>query len=113
LRALADDDAPVNGEEPEAVGEVPHGRRDADDVDGEDDGVAELAAHDVERLHRMLSDRKSVQSGDHAEAEVQDVEGYEEEKNYPSHALNCVEPVARVRVCEVVRARLPSDEQSV
>src|SRR5437764_496785 len=76
LRALADDDAPVNREEPEAVGEVPHGRDDADDIDGEDDCVAELAAHDVERLHRMLSDRKSVQSGYQAEAEVQDADGH-------------------------------------
>src|SRR5215212_8431726 len=48
LRALADDDAPIHREEPQPVREVPHGRRDADEVDGEDGPVLELAADDVE-----------------------------------------------------------------
>src|ERR687883_516819 len=34
LRALADDDAPVHREEPDAVRQMPHGRKYADDVDG-------------------------------------------------------------------------------
>src|SRR5215212_4132877 len=50
LRALADDDAPVHREEPQPVGQVPHGRRDADQVDDEDVVVAELGAHNVESL---------------------------------------------------------------
>src|SRR5438270_10774060 len=113
LRALADDDAPVDGKEPQAVRQVPHGRRDADDVDGEDDGVAELASHDVEGPHRVVGDRQLVQARNEAEAEVQDVEGDEEEEDDAGHALDGVEPVTRVGVGEVVGPRLPGDEQPV
>src|SRR5918998_1522787 len=48
LRALADDDAPVDREEPDAVGEVPDGRDDADDVDADDPRNLELVRDDVE-----------------------------------------------------------------
>src|SRR5919197_1548646 len=113
LRALADDDAPVDGEEPQAVGQVPHGRCDADEVDGEDDRFEELAAHDVESLVVVGGDRQLVQARDESEAEVQDVEGDEEEEDDARHALDGVEPVARVRVGEVVGPRLPGDEQPV
>src|SRR5437588_13035955 len=44
LRALADDDAPVNRKEPQAVRQGPHGRREAADVDGADDGGRGLTA---------------------------------------------------------------------
>src|ERR1044071_2414462 len=46
LRALADDDAPVHREEPQPVRQMPHRRRDADEVDEEDDVVLELLADD-------------------------------------------------------------------
>jgi hypothetical protein len=41
------------------------------------------------------------------------VEEDEEEEDDPRHALNGVEPVARVGVAQVVRARLPRDEEAV
>src|SRR5215212_9482523 len=67
LRALPDDDAPVHREEPQPVGEVPDGRGDADDVDGEDDVVAELAANDSKGAVGVLGHRDFVQAGDEAE----------------------------------------------
>src|SRR3712207_7054731 len=41
------------------------------------------------------------------------VKEYEEEEDYPRHALDCVEPVARVRVAQVVGPHLPRDEEPV
>src|ERR1043165_3987144 len=88
LRALADDDAPVHGEEPQAVRQMPDGRRDADDVDGEDDVVGELLAHDLERLHRVLGDRQVVEARNQAEAEVEHMKGDEEEEDDARDALD-------------------------
>src|ERR1700753_2427491 len=113
LRALADDDAPVNGEEPQPVRQVPHGRRDADEIDDEDDDATELAAHDFISQIRILGDREIVESRNQAEAEVEHVKRDEEEEDYPRDALDCIEPVARIRVREVVGSRLPCDEQPV
>src|ERR1051325_1885882 len=112
LRPLAYDDAPVHREEPDAVREVPDGRGDADDVDYEDPQRPELVAHDAERPAGVLGDREVVETGQQAEAEVQDVERYEEEENDSRDALYGVEPVARVRGGEVVRPPLEGDEEA-
>src|ERR1044071_3153406 len=115
LRARANRDAPVNQKQPDAVGEVPDGRRDSDDVDGENPGLTKLALDDRECLVRMMRDRSAVslQARNDAEAHIQHVKGDEEEENHARDALNRVEPVARVRVRQIVRTRFPRNDQAV
>src|SRR5437764_4634490 len=63
LRSLTDRDAPINQEQPNTVGEVPHRRRDPNDVNDEDPNVVKLPRDDLETLIRMMRDRQSIQPG--------------------------------------------------
>src|SRR3712207_6374093 len=60
LGASADGDAPVNQKQPDAVGEVPDGRGDSDDVDGEYPSLTELPGDDAERPIRVMRVRLAV-----------------------------------------------------
>src|SRR5918911_3169716 len=92
---------------------MPDRRSNPDNIDSENPGVEKFVANDVESLARMSRHRFQVESGNQSEAEVEDVKGDEEEENHARHALNRIEPVARVRVGQVVRARFPSNKKPI
>jgi hypothetical protein len=61
----------------------------------------------------MLATEISLRPGMSPKRKFRTWKSDEEEENHPRHALDGVEPVARVRVGEVVRPRLPRDEEAV
>ncbi len=113
LRPLADDDSPVNREQPDAVGKVPDGCRNSDNVKDKNRRNTKLARDDFKRLRRILSDRLRVQSGDESEAEIKHMKGDKEKKNDAGYALNRIKPVAGIKIRKVVRTHLPRDKKSV
>ena len=92
---------------------MPDRRRNSNYIDDKDGNDVELARHNVEALFRMLRHRQSVQPRNHAEPEVQHVKSDKEEKNNARHALNGIEPVARVRIIKIVWSRFDSDHQAI
>src|SRR5580698_3761115 len=53
-RGFSGDDAPLGGEEPDAIGEVPADGDHCDGVDGGDPGIGEFVLHFVECVVRIL-----------------------------------------------------------
>src|SRR5437764_13145077 len=113
LRSFADRDAPVNQEQPNAIGEMPNGRRNSDHVYDKDADVMKLARDDIETLIRMMRDRHGIQPRNHSKAEIQNVKGNEEEEYDPGDSLNRVEPISRVWIIKIVRPRFDRDHQPI
>ena len=59
---VAGGDAPLGGEEPDAVGEVPGGGDHGDDVDGEHPGVGELVLDLGEGCAGVLGERDAAEA---------------------------------------------------
>jgi hypothetical protein len=72
-----------------------------------------LAGYDTERQFRMFRNGDPVQARNHSEPEVQHVKQDKEKQDDAGDSLNQVEPVARVRVVQVVGPRFHSDHQTV
>jgi hypothetical protein len=113
LRALSDRDAPVDKKQPDAVGEMPDSGCDTDQVDQENPPDMKLTGDDVESEVGSVRDRSTVESGNHAEPEVEHVKKDEKEENNAGKSLNQVEPVARVGISEVVGPRFHCDYKTV
>src|SRR5437870_5311638 len=92
---------------------MPNGRKNSYDINDENRNHTELARDDGERLVGMARYRQSIQSRYHPKPEIQDVKRDKEEQNDSRHALDRVEPIARIRVCEVVRPRFGGDNEPV
>src|SRR5215510_16278918 len=92
---------------------MPHRGENSNHINDKDRDHPELTRNNLERLIRMVCNRKSIQSGNHSESEIQDVERYEEEENDAGHSLNRIKPVSRIRISEIIWSRLGSDHQSV
>src|SRR5271170_3681624 len=104
---VAGGDAPLGGEEPDAVGEVPGGGDHGDDVDGEHPGVGELDLDFVEGGAGVLG------KGDAAEALSPDVLDDVKEGDDAGDALGDVHPVAGPGVDVDADAAAEGDEESV
>src|SRR5947207_3388854 len=92
---------------------MPHGGRDAYDVDGKYPTVPELVLHYLERSIGIVRHRNRIQPRYHAEAKVEHMKRDEYEEDYSRHSLYCVEPVARVGVSKVIWPPLKRNEQTV
>src|ERR1051326_8570540 len=113
LRAFANRDAPVNEEEPDTVRKMPYRCGDADHVEDKDRDHAKLARDDIKSLVRIIGHGQVVQAGNHPKPEVEHVKKDEEEENDAGDALDQVEPVARVRIVQVVGPRFDGDHEPV
>src|ERR1043166_7679576 len=82
-------------------------------VNDEDWNHVELVRDDAKRFRDVGRDRLRIQTRYHAESEIQDVKSDEEEQNDTSDSLNKVEPIARIRIGEVVWSCFDRDYQSV
>src|SRR6267378_8680439 len=92
---------------------MPDRCRDANQVDNEYRHHAKLTRYDIESLVRMGGHRDTVQSRDHSKPEIQDVKRNKEEQDDSGYPLHEIEPVARVRVSQVVGARFSGNHQAV
>jgi hypothetical protein len=61
----------------------------------------------------VLATEIVVQAGNQAKAEVEHVKQDKEEENDAGDALDQIEPVARVRIGQIVWPRFPRDHQAV
>ena len=104
---VAGGDAPLGGEEPDAVGEVPAGGDHGDDVDGEHPGVGELDAGPWEGCAGVLG------KADAAEALTPDVLDDVDEGDEAGDALREVHPVAGPGIDVDVGAAAEGDEDAV
>ena len=104
---FAGGDAPLGGEEPDAVGEVPADGDHGDDVDGEHPGVGELHA----ALWRRR--RRDAREADAHEALASDVLGDVGEGDEAGVALGGVHPVAGPGVVDDVRLAAQPDLDAV
>src|SRR6266446_3635382 len=105
LRSLADRDAPINQKQPDAIRQMPNGRRDPDHIDDKNRDDAEFARDDLERLIRVMRDRHRIKSRNQTKAEIQHVKSNEEKQNYSGHSLDRVKPVAWIRIMQIVGPR--------
>jgi hypothetical protein len=77
---------------------MPDRGRYSDHVNQEDGHHAKLACDDTKSKVRPVSDRNCVKARDHAESEIQYVEGDKEKENDARHSLNQVKPIAGIWV---------------
>src|SRR5690242_9570496 len=92
---------------------MPNSCRYPNHVNDEDWNHVEFVCDDAKCFRNVGRDGLRIQTRDHAESEIQNVESDKEEQNYTSDSLNKVEPIARIRVGQVVWTCLNRDYQSV
>src|SRR2546422_10665834 len=92
---------------------MPHGCRDAYQIDDEDNRIQEFALDDAERGICMRGYGSSIESRNQTEAEVENVKGNKEKQDNAGDALNQVKPISGIRVGKIIGSRLDCDHQAI
>src|SRR5713226_7437890 len=92
---------------------MPDCGRDADNVDDKYWRQSKFPRHNRKRLIGKVSNGLIIQSRNEAEAEVEHMKCNEEEENDAGDSLDCIEPITRVRVKQVIGTRVCRDHKAI
>jgi len=113
LGFLADHNSPINGEQPNAISQMPSGCKNAEYIESQDPAVRKFIRHDRIAFADMVRDGLIVQIRNQAESEIQNMKKQEEKQKNARTPLKNVKPIAGVTITESVRSRFGRNDNSV